>query len=116
MNVDDDDVLRLKQMVDAAREIVLVTSQAARDDLEKNAVLLRALARSAGMLGEAAAHISDPFKAAHPEVPWHQITGLRNLLFPEYYHVDRDLLWETARISAPALIHQFEMLLASPEQ
>lgn len=112
MSMGDDDQLRLRHMLDYAREVILFTSQAVRTDLDTDLMLLRALSMSTGIIGEAATHISDTFQVAHPEIPWPQIKGMRNFLFHEYFRVDPDILWATATISVPALIPQLEALIA----
>jgi uncharacterized protein with HEPN domain len=32
-------------------------------------------------------------KDSRPEVPWHKINGLGNLLRHEYRHIDAEILW-----------------------
>ncbi|MFM7424538.1 MAG: DUF86 domain-containing protein [Elainella sp.] len=46
------------------------------------------------MLGEAANSLSADLRAQHPEIPWVQIVGLRNLLVHEYFRVDPQILWD----------------------
>ncbi len=38
-------------------------------------------------LGEAAARVSEEVKCAHEEIPWHKMTGLRNMLAHEYFNI-----------------------------
>jgi len=46
-------------------------------------------------LGEVAARISDDVKEAHPEIPWHEMVGMRNILVHEYFRVNPIVLFET---------------------
>ncbi|GAB4148695.1 MAG: DUF86 domain-containing protein [Cyanobacteria bacterium J069] len=46
------------------------------------------------MIGEAANSLSADLKTQHPEIPWIQIIGLRNLLVHEYFRVDPQILWD----------------------
>ncbi len=39
-------------------------------------------------LGEAVKSLSDETKAKRPEIPWRQISGLRDLLAHEYFRID----------------------------
>lgn len=112
MSAGDPDRLRLQHMLDFAKEAVAFTTQASRADLDRNLMLLRALSMSTGIIGEAASHISEGFRDAHPEIPWRKITTMRNFLFHEYFRVDPDILWNTATVSVPELIPQLEALLA----
>lgn len=46
-------------------------------------------------LGEAASRVSEGIKDAHPEIPWHEMTGMRNILVHEYFRVNPAILFET---------------------
>ncbi len=40
------------------------------------------------IVGVAVKGLSEETKARHPEIPWTQIAGLRDLLAHEYFHID----------------------------
>ncbi len=42
-------------------------------------------------IGELAGNISDNFREAHPEVPWKELRGLRNIYAHNYQGVDYEL-------------------------
>ena len=46
-------------------------------------------------LGEAAARVSDEIKDTHPEIPWREMVGMRNVLTHEYFRVKPAVLFET---------------------
>ena len=48
-------------------------------------------------LGEAAARVSDEVKESHPDLPWHEMVGMRNVLTHEYFRVKPIVLYETVR-------------------
>ena len=62
------------------------------------------------VLGEAAAHVSDAFCAAHPDIPWRRIVGLRNVLIHDYSGVDMAAVAEVLQNHVPGLIRQLESL------
>ena len=72
-----------------------------------------ALMRLLEIVGEAAARVSADFKMSHPEIPWIQISGLRNRLIHGYDEVDFDILWNILQIDLPALISNLETILKS---
>jgi uncharacterized protein with HEPN domain len=47
-----------------------------------------AVERSVEIIGEAASRVSPGFRAAHPEIAWRQMVGLRNILVHSYSTVD----------------------------
>ena len=55
------------------------------------------------IIGEAARHVSETFRARHPEIPWTQIIGQRNILAHEYGEILLDRVWRTAKDSIPEL-------------
>lgn len=77
--------------------------------MRQSAVLHRLL-----VLGEAAKRISRPFRAAHPEIPWSQMAGMRDRLIHGYDEVDLDEVWRTVTRDVPALLEQIEPLLPPP--
>ena len=45
------------------------------------------------MIGEAVNRLSDEARDLEPQIPWHQIVGMRNILIHEYFAVDTELVW-----------------------
>jgi uncharacterized protein with HEPN domain len=71
-------------------------------DLAKNATgtefaqswpMKRAVEHALLIIAEAAKNLPVEMKAARPEVAWHKIHGLGNLLRHEYRRIDADVLW-----------------------
>ena len=56
-------------------------------------------------IGEAAAHVSEEFQAAHPEIPWAEMRGLRNRLVHvfDYEQINYDIIWDVATVELPNL-------------
>lgn len=104
--------VRLRHMLDAAREVVDFTTGRKRADLDTDQLLLRALSMSTGIIGEAASQLDDEFRQSYDSIPWRQIIGMRNFLFHEYFRVDPDILWQTVTRAVPPLIPQIESILA----
>ncbi|MBL8147828.1 MAG: DUF86 domain-containing protein [Anaerolineae bacterium] len=99
-----DDQLRLQHMIDSAEEVIAFSKQRRREDLDADMLLVRGLSMSIGILGEAAAHVSDHTRLLVPEIPWRDIVAMRNFLMHEYFRVDMDLLWLTATQSVPEIL------------
>ena len=52
-----------------------------------------------------------------PELPWSQVTGMRNVLVHGYFGIDLEVVWNTAHRDLPALRRQIASLLAQlPEE
>ncbi len=93
---------RLRDIVEHA-ELIGAHLPTSRDELDKDVVLAAALIRWVGIIGEAAARLSDSFRKSHLDVPWAAIAGMRNHLVHGYFAVDADLLWVAVTIEIPGL-------------
>lgn len=113
--MNEQDEVRVRHMLDAAREVLAFAEGQTREALDANRMLVRAMTMSIGIIGEAASQVSDEFQAAHREIPWPQIIGMRNRLIHAYFDINLDIVWETVTTRIPELIDQLENLLAASE-
>ena len=104
----DEDLIRIRHMLDAAREAVALSRGKGPRALSRERVLSLALVRLLEIVGEAAGRVSDGTREVHPEVPWSQIVGLRNRLIHGYDSVDLDVLWRILSDDLPRLIEALE--------
>ena len=74
--------------------------------LHQNAVI-----RSLEVIGEAAGQVSPAMQAAHPEIPWREITGMRHRLIHGYAEVRLDIVWLVVSEKLGALIATLEPLI-----
>ncbi len=110
--MDKGDLVRVRHMLDAAREARSFTRQQTRRSLDENRMLALSLVRCIEVVGEAAAQVSRQFQEAHPEIPWPQIVAMRNRLIHAYFDVDVDRLWDTVVDDLPPLVATLEQLVA----
>jgi uncharacterized protein with HEPN domain len=106
-----DDLVRLRHMVEHAREAVALIQNRSRSDLDTDRMLSLALVRLAEIVGEAASRVSLPRRKRHPDIPWSQISGLRNRLVHGYDAIDFDILWQILTVDMPALIIMLEQIV-----
>lgn len=72
----------------------------------------RAFVRSIEVIGEAAKSLPAAWRAAHPEVDWRAMAGMRDRLIHGYFGVDYEIVWDVAAKRAPALRRQIRELLS----
>jgi len=61
---------------------------------EKKPVVIRSVLYSIGVIGEAVKAIDSDFKAAHPDIPWRAIAGIRDRIIHEYFRTNTRRIWE----------------------
>ncbi len=64
------------------------------------------------MIGEASRAISQSIRDRHPEVPWKNISGLRNILVHEYFGIDMHQVWMVTQKDLPSLERQLRLIHA----
>ncbi len=82
--------------------------------LEQDELAQDAIVRTLTVIGEAAVRIqkeAPDFVAAHPEVPWSQMRGIRNKVVHDYFDVAWDVVWDTVKQDLPPLREQIKTLL-----
>jgi uncharacterized protein with HEPN domain len=62
-----------------------------------------AVTRALEIIGEAARQFPESPLARYPELPWHEMIGMRNVVIHEYFGVDYEVLWRTVHEDLPPL-------------
>jgi len=101
----------LWDMLEVAKEAVSMLENYDLSAFVADRVMLRATERNVELIGEAARRVSIRYQNAHPNVPWRDIIGQRNILAHEYGQIDHELLFNTVVEDIPALITQLQTLL-----
>lgn len=110
------DVAYIWDMLEAAVSVTEFVKDLTSEQFLQNRMVQAAVERQVEILGEAARSISDPFKTAHPEIPWRRIVGMRNVLAHEYGEIIQSRMWALTVDQIPQLIVQLERLIPpSPE-
>lgn len=105
------DDARLIDIQLACREAMEYVRNVTLGEYLQDLKLQRALSMVLEIIGEAARAISEDFRAAHPNVPWVQMVGLRNRIIHEYFRLDRDVIWQIVQKDVPALLALVEPLV-----
>jgi uncharacterized protein with HEPN domain len=108
---------RVQDILDAIAAIESYTTDMDYDAFAADRRTIDAVIRNIEIIGEAARHLPAEARLRAPDVPWADITGMRNLLAHGYFVVDVQIVWRTIRDDlpsfAPALLTMLEQ--AGPE-
>lgn len=80
-------------------------------DFKKNTLVSDAVIRNFEIIGEASAHIPQTFRNTHSDIPWAQMTAMRNILIHEYFGVNVGTIWQTVHVRLPMLKQQLSLLI-----
>jgi len=94
----------LWDMLDAAGMVEQLSSGLDFSEYSKDRRTQLAVERSLEIIGEAAGRISASFQDSHPEIPWRQIIGQRNVLIHKYGEIKQERIWKVVRENIPQLI------------
>ena len=109
------DAVRLRHIVDAASEAVTFTRSRTRGDLDTDRQLSLSIVHLLEIVGEASRGVSTEFRAAHPEIAWRKMAGMRDRLIHGYFDVNLDVVWETVPQDLPPLVAQLQSILTSDQ-
>jgi uncharacterized protein with HEPN domain len=75
-----------------------------------------AVLRNLQTLAESSQRLSAELKAAHPDVDWRGISGLRNILVHDYLGINLVRVWEIVERDLPILKGQIEVILTGSQE
>ena len=88
-----------------------ISHQQFADNIEKQ----DAVARRIEVIGEAVKRLPESLCQQHPEVPWREIAGARDVLIHEYFRIDVRLAWEMVQKDIPDLAARIRKILRELE-
>ncbi len=70
-----------------------------------------AVVRNLEIIGEAIKNISKGLKKKYPQIPWKDLSGVRDKLIHHYFGVNLDIVWNIVKEELPEVISQIEEIL-----
>lgn len=109
----------LESLIDiekAAQRILRFASDIDRNELIANDEKVSAILYQITIIGEATKRLSMQFRQQHPEIPWRNLAGMRDVIIHEYDQVDLDVVWDVIQREIPQLLMQLEPLMINPQE
>jgi uncharacterized protein with HEPN domain len=100
----------IDDMIACAERAISYTDGMDQDRFVASGLNYDATIRNLELIGEAATHIPDAIREAHPEIAWRQIVATRNRLIHGYLGIDNDTLWSIVEVDTPDLLEQLHAL------
>jgi uncharacterized protein with HEPN domain len=78
-----------------------------------NKMVVNAVIRSIEIIGEAAKHIPSEIRVVGADIPWKEMSGMRDKCIHDYVAVDFDVVWTAVKKELPQILKKVEILLKS---
>ena len=99
--------LYIQDILQACEDILNFTQGlGTADELQNDRRTFLAVIHSIEVIGEAARQTPKSFKEKHPEIPWRETIGLRNVIAHEYFGLDIEIIWDVIQTQIPVLAEQ----------
>jgi uncharacterized protein with HEPN domain len=105
------DELRVRQVLDAIKEIESYLLNISKEEFLASSEKRFATIKQLEIIGEACARISTSIKENYPEVEWKNIIGFRNISIHEYFGVNFQIVWQIVQLDLPMVKQQFLKIL-----
>jgi uncharacterized protein with HEPN domain len=81
------------------------------EEFEKDEKTQFALIRAIEIIGEASKKVPTEIKEQSEEIPWREISGMRDVLIHDYFGINAEVVWKTAKEDLPELKINIEKLI-----
>ena len=93
-----DSKLYIRDIIESMEKILDYTKGLDFDGFVENRMAYDAVIRNFEIIGEAARNIPDEIASKHPEIPWSDMVGMRNILIHSYLGIDDSIVWNTVKL------------------
>ena len=103
----------LLHMREDAREAITFAAQIENyEAFAANALYRKAIIMSIINIGELTKRLPDEFKSENNQIPWREISGMRDIAAHGYHIIDDEIVWDVVQNSIPELLAFVEEYLA----
>jgi uncharacterized protein with HEPN domain len=106
----------LQDILDAVNDIEKFVADMSYEQFIKDKKTLNAVVRSIEVIGGASKRLPLSLKAKNSELPWREITGMRDKLIHAYFGMDTETIWKTVKENIPQLKQAIKKLVKDQEK
>ncbi|MGD8403925.1 MAG: DUF86 domain-containing protein [Anaerolineales bacterium] len=104
--MEKDDTVYLRHILDAIGKVEEYLSGVSEKKFSDTSLLQDGAIRQIAIIGEAVRHVSKDLRSSYSEIPWQDNAGMRDKLIHDYFGVDIEKVWLTAKEDLPILKEQ----------
>ena len=97
------DLERLNQIIHSIQRIKSIISSKTKEDFLNSEDMQELVAFNLMNIGENAGKISNEVKNKSLQIPWREISALRNIIVHDYINIQQNIIWNTVQKDIPKL-------------
>lgn len=106
-------VVYLQDILESINYIQRFIEGVSEDEFYNNVEKQDAVLRRLEIIGEAVKHLPSEIREAHPDIPWRQIAGMRDIITHEYFGITLEMVWVVVTVDILDLKTKVEFIIES---
>ena len=102
----------LDDIVEATSKVLEYTSGLSYEQFCADRKTIEAVVWNLQVIGEAVKNIPEEIRSQHPDVPWRDMAGLRDIIVHQYFGIKLDVIWKVIQKDLPRVEHLIREILA----
>jgi uncharacterized protein with HEPN domain len=94
----------INDLTEACEDILSFTKGMSYSDFASDKKTINAVIRSLEVIGEATKNLPASFRSNYPDMPWKQMTGMRDKLIHDYFGIDIQMVWQAVEKHIPHIL------------
>lgn len=91
----------LDDILEATRKVLEYTAGFSYEQFFTDRKTVEAVVWNLQIIGEAAKNIPEEIRSRHPNVPWRDMAGLRDIIVHQYFGLKLDVIWKVIQDDLP---------------
>jgi len=104
-------VVFLRHVLDSIKIIEKFVEGISKSAFDNNLMIQDAVVRRLEIIGEAVKNLPNRFEQKYKDIPWKDVTGMRDKLIHHYFGVNLENVWKVVQEDIPKLKIQVEKIL-----
>ena len=101
----------LQDMLSNAERAIQFAHGMSYEAFAKDEKTVYAIIRAIEIIGEASQKIPNEIRTKYPEIPWREVSAMRNKLVHEYFGINMEVVWQTIHDDLPMLVPALKEVL-----